>query len=77
MGCPDKSVEKQGSGAAMIKNPKLAKEIIRAAREGAKGLPVSVKTRIGYSKNEIETWIRELLEEDRRPKVQRILPRQL
>lgn len=33
MGCPDRSVEKQGSGAAMIKNPKLAREIIRAVKE--------------------------------------------
>jgi len=64
MGCPDKSIEKQGAGAAMIKNPKLAREIIKAAKEGAQGLPVSVKTRIGYNKNEIETWIRELLAEN-------------
>lgn len=68
MGCPDKSVEKQCSGAAMIKNPKLAREIIQAAKEGAPGLPISVKTRIGYNKNEIGSassgWIRELLSED-------------
>src|SRR3989344_5105644 len=64
MGCPDKSVEKQCSGAAMIKDPELAREIIRVAKEGGGGLPVSVKTRIGYNKNEIETWIRELLKED-------------
>ncbi len=64
MGCPDKSVEKQCAGAAMMKDPKLAREIIRAAIEGGGGLPVSVKTRIGYNKNEIETWIPELLQED-------------
>jgi len=64
MGCPDKSVEKQCAGAAMIKDPDLAKEIIRAAKDGAGGLPVSVKTRIGYNKNEVETWVRALLEED-------------
>jgi nifR3 family TIM-barrel protein len=64
MGCPDKSVEKQNSGAAMIKNIELAREVIRAAKTGSGGLPVSVKTRIGYNKNEIETWIRELLAED-------------
>lgn len=64
MGCPDKSIEKQCAGAAMIKNPKLAKEIIQAAKEGGGGLPVSVKTRIGYNKNEINTWIRELLSQD-------------
>ena len=64
MGCPDKSIEKQCAGAAMMKNPELAREIIRAAKEGADRLPVSVKTRIGYNKNEIETWIRTLLEEN-------------
>lgn len=71
MGCPDRVVEKQCAGAALIKNPSLAKEIIRAAKEGAGGLPVSVKTRIGYNppageagKNELETWTRALLEED-------------
>lgn len=67
MGCPDRSVEKQGAGAALMKNPKLAREIIRAAKEGAESashrIPVSVKTRIGYSKNEIETWLLELLAE--------------
>lgn len=67
MGCPDKSIEKQGCGAAMIKNPKRAQEIILAAKEGGvradgTALPVSVKTRIGYSKNELETWLPALLE---------------
>lgn len=63
MGCPDRSIEKQGCGSAMIKNPKLAREIIRAAKEGAPKLPISVKTRIGYNKNEIATWIPEILSE--------------
>lgn len=61
MGCPDKNVEKQGCGSALIKNPSLAKELILAAREGSK-LPVSVKTRAGYNKVEIDTWIPSLLE---------------
>jgi len=66
MGCPDKSIEKQGAGAAHMKNPERAKEVIRAAQEGAKGedgsaIPVSVKTRIGYNKDEIDTWIPALL----------------
>ncbi len=64
MGCPDKNVEKQGAGAALIKTPELAKEIIRALKRGVDPLPVSVKTRIGYSKNEIETWIPSLLKEN-------------
>jgi nifR3 family TIM-barrel protein len=62
MGCPDKSVEKQGAGAALIKNPKLAQEIILAAKTGAGKIPVSVKTRIGYNKNELETWLPAILE---------------
>lgn len=61
MGCPDKNVCKQGSGAAMIRTPELAQEIIRATQD-ATSLPVSVKTRIGYTQNEIETWLPMLLE---------------
>jgi len=64
MGCPDKSVVKQGAGSAMIKTPKIAREIICAAIVGANGLPVSVKTRVGFNKEEIDTWIPELLKED-------------
>ena len=64
MGCPDRSIEKQGAGAAMMKNPKLAREVLRAAIEGAAGLPVSVKTRIGYNKVELEEWLPEILKEN-------------
>ncbi len=64
MGCPDKSVVKQGAGSALIKTPALARETIRSAIIGANGLPVSVKTRIGFNKEEIDTWIPELLKED-------------
>lgn len=64
MGCPDRSVEKQGGGAAAIKNPEQARAIIRAAKRGAGDLPVSVKTRLGYNKDELETWLPELLKEE-------------
>ena len=64
MGCPDRAVEKQGAGAALIQNPERAKEIIRALKKGVGELPVSVKTRIGYSKSEIDEWLPVLLEED-------------
>lgn len=63
MGCPDRTIERQGCGASMIKNPALAQEIIRATKRGAGKIPVSVKTRIGYNKNEMETWIPALLAE--------------
>jgi tRNA-dihydrouridine synthase len=68
MGCPDKSVVAQGAGAGLIKTPKLAREIIQAAHAGivAAGMriPVSVKTRIGFNKEDIDGWIPELLKED-------------
>ncbi|MDO8663520.1 MAG: tRNA-dihydrouridine synthase [Candidatus Wildermuthbacteria bacterium] len=64
MGCPNRDIEKQGAGAALIKNPDLAKQIIRAAKQGAGRLPVSVKTRIGYAKNQIAEWIPVLLKEN-------------
>jgi nifR3 family TIM-barrel protein len=63
MGCPDRNIEKQGCGAALMKNPALARELIRAAKRGAHGLPVSVKTRVGYNKRDLDTWIPELLAE--------------
>lgn len=62
MGCPDRAVEKQGAGAALVKNHKLAQEIISAARAGAPKLPISVKTRLGYSRDELNTWLPTLLE---------------
>lgn len=62
MGCPDKNVEKQGGGASLIKHPALAREIIAATKEGAGGIPVSVKTRVGYNKVELETWIPNLID---------------
>ena len=64
MGCPDRDIEKKGGGAALINNPALAKEIIRATKRGAGKIPVSVKTRIGYNKNQIAQWIPALLEEN-------------
>ena len=63
MGCPDRSIEKQGAGAALIKNIDRAREVLAACREGAGHLPVSVKTRVGYSKVEMDTWIGGILAE--------------
>jgi len=62
MGCPEKNVVKQGSCASLIQNPKLAQEIILAAKQGAGDLPVSVKTRIGFNKiSELDNWTENLL----------------
>lgn len=98
MGCPAKNVASSGSGAALIKSPDLAREIIAATKEGVKHwvengeltalpnktleaiknlksviqvedkarreLPVSVKTRIGYSEPVTEWWIQNLEREN-------------
>lgn len=68
MGCPDRAIERQGCGSAMMRNPESAVRIIRAAKRGAKsdtpaGIPVSVKTRLGYNRDELETWLPWLLAE--------------
>ena len=62
MGCPDKHIVRRGAGAKLIKSPQLAQQIIRAAQQGAGNLPVSVKTRIGWNENELETLLPSLLE---------------
>ncbi|MEK9154174.1 MAG: tRNA-dihydrouridine synthase [Patescibacteria group bacterium] len=62
MGCPDRAVEKSGCGAALIKNSALARDLIRAAKKS--GLPVSLKTRIGYNEDELDFWLPELLFEN-------------
>jgi nifR3 family TIM-barrel protein len=59
MGCPDRAIERQGAGAALIKTPALAGELIAAAKTA--GLPVSVKTRIGYSAEILDEWLPILL----------------
>lgn len=64
MGCPANEVVATGCGAGMIRNPPLAREIIRAVKRGAGALPVSVKTRVGYNEVELETWLPTLLDEE-------------
>lgn len=68
MGCPDRTIEKQGCGSAMIKTPERAVEVINAARAGiadaGKNTLLSVKTRVGYGHDEIDTWVRLLLEQN-------------
>ncbi|MCG2691980.1 tRNA-dihydrouridine synthase family protein, partial [Microgenomates group bacterium] len=64
-GCPEKTVVKKGSGAALIDNPDLAGKIIKATIKGARGrLPLSVKTRLGYKTINTEPWFKFLLNFD-------------
>lgn len=64
MGCPEKTVIKHGACSALIQNPTLAAEIIEQTRKGAGGLPVSVKTRIGFKTIQTEEWIGFLLKQN-------------
>lgn len=63
MGCPDKTVEKQGAGALLLKDVEKAKTLVRAAKSGSNGLPVSIKIRIGYNKPNLDVWLPEILKE--------------
>ena len=64
MGCPTPVVTRKGGCSAMVNTPNLAAEIIAATKEGAGGLPVSVKTRIGFKKIATEEWCGFLLKQD-------------
>jgi len=61
MGCAVRDIIKRGAGAGLIGNYELAGEIIDATKDGANGLPVSVKTRLGNQTNIAEEWIHFLL----------------
>jgi tRNA-dihydrouridine synthase len=65
MGCPDNSIEKQGAGAAHIKSIEHAVEVMLATMKGAGhgegGIPVSVKTRLGYNADILEEWLPKIL----------------
>ena len=61
MGCPVKTVTKNGACAALINNRELASEIIDATAEAAgDNLPISVKTRVGFTTVDM-SWIEFLL----------------
>ena len=62
MGCPAKSAIKSG-GAALIRRPDVAVAAIAAAKTA--GLPVSVKTRLGYTHvDEWREWLATILQQD-------------
>ncbi len=64
MGCPVKNVVKLGACSALINNHELAKSLIQATQEGAGGkIPVSVKTRVGFDKVDMD-WIEFLLQQN-------------
>lgn len=52
MGCPAPKIAGNGSGAALMKDPPLCGEIVRAVC-GAVDIPVTVKIRKGWDKNSV------------------------
>lgn len=63
MGCPVANVAKKGKGSGLILRPDVAAEIIQATKAG--GLPVSVKTRLGYYEiDEWKDWLEHVFEQD-------------
>ena len=62
MGCPVPNVAGRGKGSGLILRPEVAAELIAAAKTG--GLPISVKTRIGYAEmSEMEDWLTHVLQQ--------------
>jgi len=63
MGCPVPNVAQRGKGSGLILRPDVAAELIEAAKAG--GLPVSVKTRLGYTEvGEWKAWLTHILKQD-------------
>lgn len=63
MGCPVPNVVQNGKGSGLIRRPDVAAELIQAAKAG--GLPVSVKTRLGFTEvDEWKSWLKHILEQD-------------
>ncbi|WP_440857691.1 tRNA dihydrouridine synthase [Staphylococcus shinii] len=63
MGCPVANVATKGKGSGLIQRPETAAAIIQAAKAG--GLPVSVKTRLGYSEiDEWRDWLKHVFEQN-------------
>ncbi|WP_020618955.1 tRNA dihydrouridine synthase [Paenibacillus daejeonensis] len=63
MGCPVPNVVDNGKGSGLICRPDTAADIIQAAKAG--GLPVSVKTRLGFKAvDEWRDWLTHVLRQD-------------
>ncbi|GAB2571484.1 tRNA dihydrouridine synthase [Gracilibacillus alcaliphilus] len=63
MGCPVPNVAQNGKGSGLIRRPEVAAELIQAAKAGE--LPVSVKTRLGYTElSEWREWLTHVLKQD-------------
>ena len=59
MGCPVPKVTKTGAGSAIMLNPKLAGQIVRALKS-ATDKPITAKIRLGYNEVNFKDVIKEL-----------------
>lgn len=63
MGCPVPNVAGKGKGSGLIRRFQVAADLVQAAKAG--GLPVSVKTRLGYANiDEWRDWLTHVFEQD-------------
>ncbi|MFN5514274.1 MAG: tRNA dihydrouridine synthase DusB [Cyanobacteriota bacterium] len=53
MGCPVNKITKKGGGSALLRDPDLAVSLVKAT-VAAVNVPVTVKTRLGWSEGEIQ-----------------------
>jgi nifR3 family TIM-barrel protein len=51
-GCPVPKIVRTGSGSALLKNPPLIRDIVKAMKN-ASGLPITVKLRLGWDEGSI------------------------
>lgn len=52
-GCPIDAMTRRGLGSALLRRPRKIERLVRALGEGAPGLPVTVKIRLGWSDGEL------------------------
>jgi tRNA-dihydrouridine synthase len=64
IGCSVRNVLSSGHCSALIKEPKLVAQIIKAVRTQSGDIPVSVKTRLGYDTVITQEWFTFLLEQN-------------
>lgn len=53
MGCPTPKITSNGCGAALMKDPALCYDIVKAVRGAAGDIPVTVKIRAGWDKDSV------------------------
>ncbi|MCS6814148.1 MAG: tRNA dihydrouridine synthase DusB [Cyanobacteria bacterium] len=53
MGCPVNKITKNGGGSSLLRQPEVAAEIVATVSRAIAPVPVTVKTRIGWTDNEI------------------------